>query len=159
MARTKVTVKFQILEDIQGFMNSTVVDRVGGTTVRMAKDMIARGRSPVEGHGTFEAYSDPDKYPGGRKPSKPVNLELDGTMLSYFTFRRGPSNKIHIGMLNAPAKELAKARAHNNGEGTSPERRFIPHEGENWAKPIQEAINRLFEERLDELIRQSNKKK
>lgn len=159
MAKTKVTVNFQIEEDIKGFLDDKTVDRVGSTIVRDAKEMIARGQSPVEGYGPFVPYSNPKSYPGSRKPASPVNLELTREMLAGFSHRRGNQNAIEIGMVKGSAEAKKRAGYHNEGEGNNPQRRFIPGNGESFVQPIMQRAMRILDERFGELIRQSNKKK
>lgn len=158
MAKPRVTVDFSDIRDIlRKIGDPEVLSEVGQSIVTDAKAQILKGQSPVAGHGPFQKYKDPKKYPGGKKPSRPVNLKLTGEMLNDFTFRRVAAHKILIGFDNR--RKTAKiAGYHNEGTDVMAQRKFIPGPGESFTKQIMSAAIGILQKRLDLLIRQGKKK-
>lgn len=160
MAAPKVTVKlgpsFKKKVDALGgdILNNDFVNAVGTTVVTDMKRLIASGQSPVKGWGRFAGYKNPGKYPGGKKTSRPVNLSLTGTMLSYLSFRKS-GKQIEVGILsNAPSKVKTIARVHNTGEREDiPQRKFIPVEGDDLTASIMVKVRDLFRKRILELFK------
>lgn len=96
---------------------------------------IKKGISPITGK-RFPAYKNPERYPGKRKPKRPVNLELTGEFLSAleFTVRSGKNPTITIGFFD---KENAdKEKGHREGAGGQPKRPIIPNSSESFSKKI-----------------------
>ena len=159
MAKPKVTVGgvFKQLQRIDEVIAAEVMSNIGETVIRESKAMIAKGQSPVDGYGRFEKYKDPKKYPGKRKPASPVNLKLEGDMLDAYQYRRTAKTKLEVGVRDP--KQAKKAHAHNEGTADIPQRRFIPGEGESFAKPITRKVIDIIDRRMKLLIRQAEKKK
>lgn len=159
MAKVKVTTRFKILELIDRFVDGTLVNQVGGAVVDEAKQLIRSGQSPVRGYGRFAAYKDRDKYPGGIKPARPVNLELSGDMLDAYGYRRGAGDSIEVGMVKGSPEVKEIAEFHNEGTEHMAQRRIVPGEGEEWTVSIMRRIRDFFGKRFETLIRQANKKR
>lgn len=158
MAKVKVTTKFKITELVDGFMDNTTSNILGKTIVEEALDNIAQGISPVRGYGRFERYKDRKKYPGDRKPARPVNLWLSGAMLRAYWYRLGrQKNSIEVGIVRGSLSEKNKASYHNEGTEHMAQRKITPGEGEEWSVTIMRAIRDVYSNRLANLIRQSNK--
>lgn len=158
MAKVKVTTKFQILELIDKFVDNATANALGKTVAEEALDNIAEGLSPVRGYGRFERYKDRKKYPGDRKPSRPVNLYLTGSMLRGYWYRLGrEKNTVEVGMVRGSSSDKEKAKAHNEGTEYMAQRKIVPGEGEEWSVTIMRAIRDVYSNRLANLIRQSNK--
>lgn len=106
---------------------------------------VARGESPVEGHGKFPALS--PKYKAKKKasgrPGAP-DLFFEGDMLP--DLKTKTSDTVWIGHKNK--KQAAKADGHNNhsGESELPLRRYVPDEGETFKKSIRQGIKRIIRE-------------
>lgn len=120
----KVTVKLDSLEEIKAAATSPRVKRrLAEEFIPEVKKFILRGISPVFGERRYTAYKNPDKYPAGRKPKRPVNLKLSGDMLDALTFRDRAGTGFELGWFGG--KQGKKAYNHNNGD-TVPERRILP---------------------------------
>ncbi len=158
MARVKVTTRFKILELIDKFVDGATANAIGQTVVKEAKQNIAEGLSPVRGYGRFERYKDRKKYPGDLKPSRPVNLELTGEMLEGYDYRVTSNDTIEVGMVKGSAFAKEKAAHHNAGTPYMAQRKIIPGDGEEWSVTIMRAIRDIYGKRLENLIRQGNKK-
>lgn len=162
MAKVKTTVRFEILELLDKFVDNTTANAIGVTVVEEAKRMISEGQSPVRGYGRFPGYSDSyqDAIKGGGKlftdkKVRPVNLEQSGAMMKLFGFRI-KDQSIEVGFVgNGEHKELAEI--HNEGAGKMPQRKMVPGDKEEWAVTIMRAIREVYGSRLEKLIRQSNK--
>lgn len=57
MAKVKTTVRFDILEYIDRFVDGTLANAIGNTVVDESRALIDSGQSPVQGYGRFERYS------------------------------------------------------------------------------------------------------
>lgn len=134
---------------------------LGDDLIRLMKENISKGISPIEGEGRFPAYKNPDRYPKNvrkRFPSKrrrPVNLFLSGKFLSKLTkrVREGMVISIQIGFFDNESK--LKERGHRDGAGGQPKRPIIPKKGEfftnriiiEWKKRIISVINKNIKQR------------
>lgn len=156
--KSKVTVKFQILELIDKFIDDTTVNAIGNVIVDEAKRLISEGQSPVRGEGRFAAYKDRKKYPGKLKPARPVNLYLSGDMLKGFSFRKKDENSIEVGMVDGTKRDKDIAGYHNEGTENMARRAMVPQKSEEWTITIMRAIREEFGKRLETLIKKSNKK-
>jgi hypothetical protein len=158
MAKVKVTTKFKILELINGFVDNATANAIGNTVVEESKRLISEGQSPVRGEGRYGAYKNRKRYPGKRKPARPVNLNLSGEMLEGFGFRNKGSDVIEVGMVGGSARDKEIAGYHQTGTDNMIARPIVPQENEEWAITIMRAIRDEFGKRLYSLIKQSNKK-
>lgn len=159
MAKVNVTTKFDIAELIAKFTDTKTGNEIGETVVGEAKRMISEGQSPVRGYGRFERYKDPAKYPGNRKNQRPVNLEDTGDMLAGYDYQvLASDDTVKVGMVNGSADEKKIAGYHNEGTAPMAQRRIVPGAGEEWAVSIMRKVRDVYEKRLSQLIKQSNKK-
>ena len=158
MAKTKVTVKFELLEIIDGFMDGSTKAALGNAIVDAAKELIAGGQSPVRGYGRFERYKDAKKYPGKLKDQRPVNLYLTGKMIAGYGWRNKSNTSIEVGMTKGSSKDKEIAGYHNDGTDVMAQRKIVPADDEEWNVSIMNNIRDLYSNRLASLIRQSNKK-
>lgn len=167
MAKARVSVKLskEFQRKISTLGNRLVDDKlanqVGTMLVEESKRLISNGISPVRGVGRFEGYKNPEAYPGNKKPARPVNLSLTGTMLSYLNFKRN-GQVIEFGIINAPAKVNTIARVHNTGEREDiPQRQFIPIGDdagtEAFVPSITAKLRELFRRRVLEILGGSKK--
>lgn len=142
----------------QNFMSPDLVQTIQNEVVeKQIKGLIKSGRSPVSGYGRFEAYKDPNKYPGAKgsrlKPVRPVNLTLSGDMLAEYKAARNSYNSVKIGISESADFEIKqRAKANNLGLNGIPQRRFIPQPGESFTISIMRTIKNLFTERLKKLL-------
>lgn len=118
-SKVKVNVSLPALKSINEKLKSRRIKKqVGEFLIKEVKDFISKGISPVKGYGRFPAYKDPDRYPGGQKSNRPVNLRLSGDMLSALKFKYLKNSRLSIGWfpgLFGGKKEAKKAQAHNDG--------------------------------------------
>lgn len=166
MARSNTTVKFQILEFIDNFIDDATANAIGRTVVDEAKEMISSGQSPVRGVGRYAVYS--DTYKSAIKTAKrgdllaktvrPVNLHLSGEMLDGYGFRHKNSTTLEIGMVSGSKERKEIAGYHQAGTRRMPARPLVPGENEEWAVSIMRAIRDVYGKRLRQLIERSNKK-
>lgn len=160
MAKSVVTSKMKLGAFFNKFMDVSTKKQVGDAIVDAAKQMIANGQSPVRSFGRYDRYKDPKKYPGDRKPARPVNLELTGEMLRFYGWQEDPKdeNAILIGLLDsAPDDVKIRFEAHQLGTKVLPARRLVPIEsrGETWAISIMQAVKELYGRRLSAIIKKS----
>jgi hypothetical protein len=83
---------------------------------------------------------------GKGKKKSPVNLTVEGAMLSYYEARAGSElMSIVLGIhSDAPVLEKVKAHAHNKGTDKIPARRIVPLKGESYSNAIVLEIRKLF---------------
>jgi len=129
-------------------------DRVQGIianeVIKLMKQFIAIGTSPVLGERRFTAYKDKTKYPGDKKNSKPVNLFLSGDMLDAITYRVLKSG-VKIGIFDSD--ERAKATTHIRGLNGVPQRKFLPvDDGDKFIVSIQRSIRTLYARLISDII-------
>jgi hypothetical protein len=166
MAKTKTTVRFQILQLIDRFVDGATANDIGRTVVSDAKALIASGQSPARGLGRFVKYSDSyraairkHRLPNQQKEVRPVNLWLTGSMLKGYGFRISTKpNTLEIGMVKGSARDKEIAGYHQSGTPKMPARPLVPGQNEEWAVSIMRGIRDRYSKRLAFLIRQSNKK-
>lgn len=162
MAKVKVTVKFQLLEFLDRFVDGATANAIGGTVVDKAKEMISSGQSPVRGIGRYIRYADSyrgmikRKHPQGKNIT-PVNLNLTGKMLDEYTFERVSDKVVRVGFVKE-TKSHEIARYHTEGNEKMPSRPLVPSKNEEWAVSIMQAIKDIYGKRLADLIKKSNKR-
>ena len=106
------------------------------------KRLILRGISPVAGEKRFIGYKNPEKYPGKRKPKRPVNLKLTGDLLDGITaeFERG---KIVYGVNDK--NQVKKAIGLLDGaNGMAGPRKFIAGQGDKYKPQILNKLKRAI---------------
>ncbi len=165
MAKVKVTVRFQILDFIDGFIDGTTERAIGDTIVDSVKEMIASGQSPVRGWGRFEVYSDSYKEKirgeygqGLSKGVRPVNLYATGEMLEDgYGWQHKDDTTIIVGMVNGTAERKEIAGYHNEGTDKMPARPIVPQQEQEFAVSIMRDLADVYGTRLRKLIADSNK--
>lgn len=126
--------EFRELTDLRKLKNRDL-KAIAEEIIHLMLENIKKGISPITGK-RFPAYKNPKRYPGKRKPKRPVNLELTGEFLSAleFTVRSGKNPTITIGFFD---KENAdKEKGHREGAGGQPKRPIIPNSSESFSKKI-----------------------
>ena len=105
--------------------------------LKIIKDKIQSGVSPVKGQNRYPKYSDAYAKKKGRKA--PVDLTDKGDMLDDMKVVQKKKGDITIEFVSA--KERKKAFAHNNGKGNQPMRKMLPTKrGEKFKKGITDKI-------------------
>lgn len=106
---------------------------------------IARGVSPITGK-RFDAYKDPKKYPGNKKPPRPVNLKLSGDFLKSLRVKAVNVRRESIDYRVYFNKESSrkKEQGHREGAGGQPKRPIIPIESESYTDKIVVALKRAI---------------
>lgn len=135
-------------------ISAAVAREVGAAVTEEMLSLIAVGQSPIKGSGRFPAYKNPKKYPGKRKPARPVNLSLEGDFLADLSFRPvagayGYDTEIFY------ASELSqkKEQGHRVGVKGQPKRPTLPEKrGEEFAVRIQAIIKEIYKRRIKTLI-------
>lgn len=117
----------------------TILSDIGELLVERTLTFLADQKSPVSGYGKFKPLSkDYAELKKEETGSTDANLDLTGSMVSSIDYRI-EDDKIIIGVFGSDA---GKADGHNNfsGESKLPLRRFLPDEGESYAREIQALI-------------------
>lgn len=124
---------------------------VGNFLVEQTLVSMNEKKSPVQGEGGFKPLS---KLYRKKKldevGSGEANLEFDGVMKDELNFH-ATENGIEIGVYGERA---GAADGHNNLSGKSrlPTRRFLPDEGQNYKRGIQQEVDRIVADAIGELI-------
>lgn len=143
----KLKAKIKDKTDLKKILNQHVLNEIGATIVDEMKSEIASGNSPIDGHGAFPAYKRPEKYPGKRKPARPVNLELTGQMLNSLQYRINQA-KIAITILYRTKKAQLKELGHREGANDQPKRPTIPDGNEQLSKAITKKVQMIIDKTL-----------
>lgn len=114
----------------------------------------SKGLSPVSGFGRFKRYKNPDRYPGGRKPHRPVNLRLSGDFLRSLSYKVF-SKDLVIGYFTAESE--AKERGHREGANGQPIRPTIPVRRENFRKGITQKLEDIYKKGFEDLVERTLK--
>lgn len=120
--------------------------KMGREVVLEMKRLIAKGESPITGPGIpskFPAYKNPNRYPGNRKPHRPVNLKLTGAFLKALGFRSFQISRRWFASVGFDSrKEQRKELGHREGANGQPKRPIIPNpsQGEKFKRKVQNKI-------------------
>lgn len=139
----------------QGDFTQTVDrDVVQGTIV----PRILVGLSPVKTFGRFVGYKNPDKYPGNKKPKRPVNLKLTGKLLeNYRAFVRAGS--LWIGIQPSAPSDVKEYAGHlNEGTENMAARRLVPIQGEQFGVSIVQKLKAAIAVRAQALFKKTKLK-
>jgi hypothetical protein len=131
------------LDELAKGLTQAESTKIGKQTIDAMKRMIAIGLSPITGRGRFPGYKNKDKYPGKRKPHRPVNLYLSGDFLNSLDSKNVRTSKGYqpsIGFRNEKSRK--KEEGHRIGWNGQPERPVIPSAAQNEtiAKTIEVSI-------------------
>lgn len=135
-------------------ISSATARKIGQETIKLMKQDIAKGSSPISGHGKFSAYRNKyrDDIKRGRyknKKLRPVNLKLSGDFLKELDYQ--PANGItEVGFfdpINA-AKERGHREQHN-GQGFRP---IIPATGEEFNRKIKKQHEKIYEKEIGSVM-------
>jgi hypothetical protein len=138
-----------ITEKLKGRRAKKFADEFGKMLVKEMKTRIAAGTSPITGK-RFPAYKNPPRYPGTRKPKRPVNLYLTGEMLRALTFRiKEIGEQIVVTIFLKTKKARDKERGHREGAGGQPKRPIIPQGDEVLTRSIHAKARKLLLEKFD----------
>lgn len=131
-----------LASDFHGAKLERTLKRIGEEVVAEIKRTVAKGISPISGK-RFPAYKNPARYPGDRKPKRPVNLYLTGQMLGALAFRI-KNGAIDIYLRGAKAN--AKEQGHRDGANGQPKRPIIPQGDETLTRGIQARVRAILRE-------------
>lgn len=154
MSKVTVKTKWAVSQLVDGFVDDSLTDDIGAAIRDGMKEAMSVGLSPVEGVGRFEAYKNPDKYPGGKKPKRPVNLFLSGALYKSIEWYRS-GRTVVVGIFDSKVAEYAKA--HQDGTDHMARRQIFPEAGESFLVSIQRKILALYTERMSDIINKSNR--
>lgn len=156
MSNTKVTVKLDILNDLEDLIDKKTAEELGNTIINESRRFIAVGTSPVLGVRRYEKYKNEANYPGDRKPKRPVNLQLSGEMLDSLSYEY-KKNGIRYGVLKASESILTRAKANNDGTDKVVARPFVPDKpGQEFNLSIMTKIKDIVSQRLSVIIKKSS---
>lgn len=154
----RVKLKIKNIRNLERKITKNLVDgpfisELNQKVITEIKRFMLAGISPVKGKRRFEKYKDKDKYPGDRKPSRPVNLKLSGDMQSELVAAKKDSG-FYLGISTLASNKIKTyAKANNLGEGNIPERRFIPVSGEVFNVSIMRQIKDIIARRVSKLLK------
>lgn len=131
--------------DLSDDQKARVVDKVGTFLVEQILGSVSEAKSPVAGEPwpkLSKSYKDLKQKEG----ATPIaNMELTGEMMDALTFR--PTKRgLEIGFFGPQA---AKADGHNKlsgRENNTPQRRFLPAEGQSFESDIQSEVDAMLAE-------------
>lgn len=154
--------KLEAISEVAQSLKQNVIDRqtardVGvGVTDKM-KSLIEKGISPIKGNGRFPGYKNPDKYPGDRKPKRPVNLWLSGDFISSLDAKEFPAKHGYVTEIFYKGDQDKKESGHREGVNGQPKRPTIPQGDEQFVVAIQRIITTIFKERIAFLLNKIRK--
>lgn len=158
MSKVSVRSRFKINYLIGPEFNAAFHKELGDVIVSEIQNDLDKGNSPVRGERRLERYKNPEKYPGDRKGTRPVNLSLTGEMRRYIRSEVVPGRAaVNVGLLNAPPDVQARAIAHLKGTPHMAQRKFLPwEEGDELTVRIRRRLISIYQERLARLIAKGN---
>jgi len=130
--------------------------------VREMKDDISKGINPITfGSRRFPRYKNPDRYPGGRKGRRPVNLKLTGkflkSLLARSTAGRRGSAFAEVGFSDGLSQK--KEQGHREGANTQPKRPIIPEGREKFNARIMDIIVNYIDRIASDISRKRRPKR
>ena len=157
LKRFEAKVKRAMIDSKHGIKNAQL-NEVATIGVIEMKDRIQRGQSPIKGRGRFPAYKNPKKYPGKRKPKRPVNLYLSGVFLKALRgigYRVGQEIYVRIGFSDSLNAE--KERGHREGANGQPKRPIIPEGNETFTPRILLKMKKAYKLAYKEALKRRKK--
>lgn len=153
MAKAKINLK--PLQDKIKDLNKSVTLKANQAIKEEFKkkflNLISKGISPIEGNGRFPAYKDKKKYPGKKKPPRPVNLKLSGKFLRGFKVVLKSINIIEYGFFSKYGDDLESG--HREGQNKQAKRPTIPKSNEKLAKSLELLILKIYRQYVNEYLR------
>ena len=140
----KLKAEIKSKTDLRRILNAKVLRDIGEEIVDGMQEEIARGKSPIEGEGSFPSYKNPKKYPGKKKSPRPVNLSLTGKMLSDLIYQVNQA-KITVTILYRTKKSQLKELGHREGANEQPKRPTIPEENEELSPSIRRRVQAVID--------------
>lgn len=134
------------------------LEAIGRVAIAEMKKRVARGLSPLERGERFPAYKNPKRYPGKRKPRRPVNLYLTGQFLGSLAVQAfiGKAPRIRIYFTNERAR--LKERGHREGAGGQPKRPIMLQAGEQLSNGIRVKVGAAIKKAIEKAIRLDKKR-
>jgi hypothetical protein len=143
----KTTSEIDLFSDvaIPKDLKREVAQEVGELLVEKVLGVLSEGKkSPVDGEQWPKLTTNYlHKKEAAGLPGKP-NMEFTGEMLDSLSFKVTKEG-IEFGIFG---KDAPKADGHNNFSGRSqlPQRRFLPAEGQEFMKSIQEDVQKIIDD-------------
>ena len=134
--------------NLNNLSDSTLVN-TGNAYVRAIKERISKGISPIGRGGRFPAYKNPKRYPGTKKPARPVNLKLTGAFLNDLIFRIVRGTKPRIVIFFRTNLSNLKESGHREGVNSQPKRPILPQGNEDFTPGIHKDADRELQKGLD----------
>lgn len=152
------TTRKQLTQELQKAVDPKLLKdrdlrRLGQVVITEMKARIAKGKSPIQTRGDFPAYKNPARYPGRRKPRKPVNLKLSGDFLKNLDVKTSAGKTPTVIIYLKDRLSKLKERGHRVGANTQPKRPIIPAQNEKFSRPILTQFNRALSRLLDKLFK------
>lgn len=138
-------------EKLERSLTKTEVQEIGSLALTEMKTRIAKGISPITGD-RFQAYLNPKRYPGKKKPQRPVNLFLSGDFLQSLKMTAAGGKNAFIRIFFSDKLSIKKERGHREGAGGQPRRPIIPQGGESFSEGITLALKRKLREIISKAL-------
>lgn len=138
-----LTSKFKTLDGV--INDAATATAIGKIAVQGIKEFTEVGTSPIRGKLRFAAYINPTRYPGNRKPRRPVNLRLSGDFMDALTYKLSKDSSgysVNVGYFDT--KNAKKEQGHREGANGQPKRPTIPVQGEDFNVTIQTAMEARY---------------
>lgn len=132
-------------------INKSTADDIGRTVTNHIQDLTSKGISTVrEFKRRMPAYKNPPRYPGKRKPKRPVNLRLTGDFMNALTFksRSSGTDGYKTEVFYNKESEDKKESGHREGVNGQPKRPTLPQGNERFAKLIENDVVEIYKQAL-----------
>jgi len=126
-----------------------VKENVGDFLVESVLQTLRKAESPVAGESFAPLSPKYKKFKMGEGDSGTPNMELYGDMLDSLTYKE-TDDGIELGFFDS---EAWKADGHNKFSGeenNTPQRRFLPAEGDKFVSNIQNEVNKIIADAIAE---------
>lgn len=128
------------------------LEEIGKDYIAEIKARIARGISPLYGN-RFPAYKNPKRYPGKRKPKRPVNLKLTGDFLKSLIVKVTTGSRPILTITFNKPKSFDKERGHREGANTQPKRPIIPNNRETFSRGLLIEFDKILNKVLNKVLK------
>lgn len=124
---------------------------LGDIVIDGIRDNCSKGISPIAGD-RFPAYKNPERYPGKRKPQRPVNLFLSGAFLGSLRQAVKIGTEPFIRFFFSDPKSYKKEKGHREGAGGQPKRPIMPKGSESFSQGILVAVNNKLKDIVNKAL-------
>jgi len=160
---TAIAAVIQQIEGIPNYLTRQDAKDLSKDVVKQMKRMISKGQSTVKGGGfggRMPKYKNRKRYPGKRKPARPVNLELTGKQLKALKGRSLNIGGENIAVVQYNTTDAVdKETGHREGVNGQPKRPTLPDtdSGEEFAASINKIIVKKMDAAMKRYIKKTTK--